>query len=125
MGGRGPVGARGVIPNSSPEASTGGRFFDLSAHARRRVWCRAEGSWLGGVVGGRGRDPCPEPPLVPFWVGLVPQWGACWEFRGKRSGGEVDLPWQSRYDAIERCARGAVALSYLSLVKKEDDSADD
>ena len=47
-----------------PEAPAGGRFFGLSAHGRRPAWCRTEGSWLRGVVGGRGRDPSSEPSLL-------------------------------------------------------------
>jgi hypothetical protein len=47
-----------------PEASAGGRFFDLSAHGRRHAWRRTEGRWLRGVLGGCGRDPSPEPPLL-------------------------------------------------------------
>ncbi len=47
-----------------PEAPACGWFFDLSAHGRRRVWCRAEGSSLKGVVEGRGAALPPEPPLL-------------------------------------------------------------
>ena len=64
IGGRGLLGWRGVIPNISPEASACGRFFDHSAHGRRPPWCRTERSWLGGVVGGRGCELPPEPPLL-------------------------------------------------------------
>ena len=67
-----------VILSNSPEASAGGRFSPLSAHARRPPpWWWTEGIWLGGMVGGRGPDPSPEPPLL-FFPGL----GLCGASRG-------------------------------------------
>jgi hypothetical protein len=54
-----------------PEASACGRFFDLSAHGRHRVWCRAEGGSRGGVLGGHGTALPPEPPLL---LGLGRAW---------------------------------------------------
>jgi hypothetical protein len=54
----------GVISNSSPEASAGGRLFDLSAHEPPpESLCRAVGGWLRGIVRGLGTVPSPEPPL--------------------------------------------------------------
>jgi len=50
-----------IVP--PPEASAGGRLFGLSAHARRAAWRWTGDGWRGGVMGGRGRDPSPEPPL--------------------------------------------------------------
>ena len=53
-----------VISSSSPEASAGGRLFDLSAHERS-----SPPDWRRGVCGGRleGRSDVhftPEPPLL-------------------------------------------------------------
>ena len=117
IGGRGLVGWTVAILNSSPEASAGGRFFPLSAHGRRPTWWWTEGGWLGGVVGGRGHDPSPEPPLL-----FLPGLGLC--FGGANAGtrarfpvciGRV-LPWAGRpvIPAVEpgsrrdlgRCFRG-------------------
>jgi hypothetical protein len=66
IGGRGLVGGTVVILNRAPEASACGRFFPLSAHARRppgrgRRVISCEAWW-----GGRGHDPSPEPPLLIF-----------------------------------------------------------
>src|SRR3972149_2321939 len=72
MGGARLVGGRVVISNRSPEASAGGRFFLLSAHARRPARSGRAGGLRGGAGSACGADLSPEPPLPLLLGGRAP-----------------------------------------------------